>query len=157
MSPRSSGCIPKTVDANEHQTNGLVEVFERKMFAQRLDVCYSDPLAAEPTFLCLLYLVLAIGLILATPVPGSDEDKIIQKLQTGSADRAELFFKSAKYLGDPTSGFEDADFWSVQALLLMSLYMLAKTKRNAAYAYHGKGLSYGVSRERQANLMQGWP
>lgn len=74
---------------------------------------------------------------MATPVPGSEEDTIIQKLQDGQTDRAELFFKSAKCLGDPTSGFEDADFWSVQALLLMAVYMLTKTKRNAAYAYHG--------------------
>lgn len=40
-------------------------------------------------------------------------------------------------LADPVSGFEDADFWSVQALLLTSLYMLAVSKRNAAYVYHG--------------------
>lgn len=94
-------------------------------------------MAAEPTFLCLLNLVFAIGLLLATPAPDSEEDKIIQKLHAGQTDRAELFYRSAKCLGDPTSGFEDADFWSVQALLLMSVYMLAKTKRNAAYAYHG--------------------
>lgn len=115
----------------------MIEVFERNSFAQKLETCYKDPMAAEPTFLCLLYIVLAIGLLLATPVPGSEEDKILQKLQAGHADRAEQFFKSAKRLGDPTSGFEDADFWSVQALLLMSVYMLTKTKRNAAYAYHG--------------------
>lgn len=120
------------------QTNGLIEAFERKIFFRQLEVCYEDPLAAEPTFLCLLYLVFAIGLVLATPPAGSEEDEIIQKLQAGHVDRAELFFRSAKCLGDPTSGFEDADFWSVQALLLMSVYMLANTKRNAAYAYHGK-------------------
>lgn len=120
------------------QTNGLVEAFERNIFSQKLAVCYDDPLAAEPTFLCLLNLVFAIGLVMATPSPGTEEDIIIQKLQVGQTDRAELFFRSAKCLGDPTTGFEDADFWSVQALLLMAVYMLAKTKRNAAYAYHGK-------------------
>lgn len=125
-------------DTNSKQTNALIEVFERNIFSRQFDICYNDPLAAEPTFLCLLYLVLAIGLVLATPVPGSEEHQIIQKLQMGQVDRAELFFRSAKCLGDPTTGFEDADFWSVQALLLMSVYMLAKTKRNAAYAYHGR-------------------
>lgn len=130
-------------DANGEQTNGLVEVFERNIFSQKLNICYQDPLAAEPTFLCLLNLVFAIGLVLATYVPGTEEDQIIQKLQIGQADRAELFFRSAKCLGDPTTGFEDADFWSVQALLLMSMYMLAKTKRNAAYAYHGKLMRWG--------------
>lgn len=108
------------------------------MFNQRLEVCYQNPLAAEPTFLCLLYLVFAIGLVLATPAPGSQDDSVIKNLQTTTADRAEMFFMNAKCLCDPTSGFEDADFWSVQALLLMSLFKLARTKRNAAYAYHGK-------------------
>lgn len=76
--------------------------------------------------------------MLATPAPGSHDDSVIKNLQTTTADRAEMFFMNAKCLCDPTSGFEDADFWSVQALLLMSLFKLARTKRNAAYAYHGK-------------------
>lgn len=130
----------KFQNADDKQTNGLVEIFERNTFTRRLETCYQDPLAAEPTFICLLYLVFAIGLVLATPTPGSDDDEVINKLQAGPTDRAELFFRSAKCLGDPTSGFEDADFWSVQALLLMSVYMLARTKRNAAYAYHGECL-----------------
>lgn len=78
--------------------------------------------------------------MLATPAPGSHDDSVIKNLQTTTADRAEMFFMNAKCLCDPTSGFEDADFWSVQALLLMSLFKLARTKRNAAYAYHGKTL-----------------
>lgn len=61
----------------------------------------------------------------------------LKKLQEGQEDRADQFFMTAKRLGDPMSGFEDADFWSVQALLLMSVYMLTQTRRNAAYAYHG--------------------
>lgn len=129
------------VETNIQQTNGLIEVFDRKLFNQRLELCYQNPLAAEPTFLCLLYLVFAIGLVLATPAPGSHDDSVIKNLQTTTADRAEMFFMNAKCLCDPTSGFEDADFWSVQALLLMSLFKLARTKRNAAYAYHGKNIA----------------
>ncbi|KAI7782959.1 fungal specific transcription factor [Diaporthe eres] len=128
-----------------NQTNGLIEVFDRKIFNQRLEVCYQNPLAAEPTFLCLLYLVFAIGLVLATPAPGSHDDSVIKNLQTTTADRAEMFFMNAKCLCDPTSGFEDADFWSVQALLLMSLFKLARTKRNAAYAYHGMAVRSGFA------------
>lgn len=71
-------------------------------------------------------------------------------------DRAEIFFRSAKCLGDPTSGFEDADFWSVQALLLMSVYMLTKTKRNAAYAYHGMKHEPRSSTYMALTLVQGW-
>ncbi len=75
---------------------------------------------------------------MAAPFPGSDEAAVIDKLRSERASRAELFFRSAKSLADPVSGFEDADFWSIQALLLMALYMLAISKRNASYAYFGE-------------------
>ncbi|KUI60097.1 hypothetical protein VP1G_07343 [Cytospora mali] len=136
-------------------TAGLIEVFDRKAFARQLDICFQDPLEAEPTFLCLLYLVFAIGLVLATPALGSEEDAIIRKLQTSQTDRAEVFFRNAKCLCDPTSGFEDADFWSVQALSLMAVYMLARTKRNAAYAYHGMAVrsGYALGLHRQETMV----
>jgi len=63
---------------------------------------------------------------------------IIQKQLSAKENRAELFFRSARSMCDPDSGFEDADFWSVQALSLMTVYMLAVSKRNRAYAYLGK-------------------
>ena len=103
-----------------------------------MDICYSDPLHVDPSFLCLLYLVFAIGLVLAVPVPGTPEDHIIKRLRSDDQEWAERFYRSAKLLGDPVSGFEDADFWSIQALLLMSVYMLSISKRNAAYAYYGR-------------------
>lgn len=105
------------------------------------DACYSQPLTAESSFLCLLYLTFAIGLVLATPVPGGQEEIVIKRLRSLPFDQAELFFRSAKCHGDPLTGFEDAGFWSVQALLLMSVYMLAVSKRNAAYAYHGEAFT----------------
>ena len=43
---------------------------------------------------------------------------------------------------DPDSGFEDADFWSIQALSLMTMYMLVVSKRNRAYAYLGKAVAH---------------
>lgn len=75
---------------------------------------------------------------MAAPLPASDEAAVIDRLRSETANRAESFFRSAKSLADPVSGFEDADFWSIQALILMSLYMLAISKRNAAYAYYGE-------------------
>jgi hypothetical protein len=109
-----------------------VEVFHRKSFMTTLDTCYSDPLAVDPNWLCLLFLVLAIGLVMAAPLPGTREDAIIQKLRAEQVDRAEVFLK------DPSAGFEDAGFWSIQALTLMSVYNLAVSKRNAAYAFYGE-------------------
>ena len=119
------------------QTGGLLEVFDRASFVASVDSCYSDPLTVDSHFLCLLYLTFAIGLVLGTPLPGSRDDVVFKRLRSEQFDRAEHFFRSAKCLADPVSGFEDADFWSVQALLLMSVYMLAVSKRNAAYAYYG--------------------
>lgn len=119
------------------KVNGLVEVFHRKNVMTTLEACFSDPLSVDASWLCLLYLIFAIGLVMATPIPGTPEDAIIQKLRNERVDRAEVFYLDAKNLADPSSGFEDAGFWSIQALTLMSLYMLAISKRNAAYAYYG--------------------
>jgi hypothetical protein len=111
-----------------------------------IETCYSDPLSVDPSWLCLLYLTFAIGLVMATPLPGTREDMIIRKLRAEEVDRAEVFYSDAKHLSDPSAGFEDAGFWSIQALTLMSIYTLAVSKRNAAYAYYGKHvLSSGFS------------
>ncbi|KAF6834287.1 fungal specific transcription factor domain-containing protein [Colletotrichum musicola] len=133
------------VDSFFTNTHGLIEIFNRPAFEKSLDACYSDPLAAQSSFLCLLYLTFAIGMALATPLPNSKADAIFKKLRSDEFDRAELFFRSAKALGDPISGFEDADFWSVQALSLMAVYMLAVSKRNAAYAYFGMAVRSGFA------------
>jgi hypothetical protein len=76
--------------------------------------------------------------MLATPRPGSNEAAIVDTLRREPYDRTEIFFQNAKSLNDPMNGIEDADFWSVQALLLMSIYMLTKSKRNAAFALLGE-------------------
>ncbi|KAK1963511.1 hypothetical protein LY78DRAFT_683234 [Colletotrichum sublineola] len=118
---------------------------EMAAFEKSVETCYSDPLAAQSSFLCLLYLTFAIGTVLGTPLHGSKQDGIFKKLHASEYDRAELFFRSAKALGDPVTGFEDADFWSVQALSLMAIYMLAVSKRNAAYAYFGMAVRSGFA------------
>ncbi|KAI1115926.1 fungal-specific transcription factor domain-containing protein [Nemania sp. NC0429] len=139
-------------------TAGFIEVFNKDAFLKSVDECYKDPLSVSPSLLCLLYLVFAIGLAMAAPFPGSDEAAVIEKLRSESTSRAESFFRSAKSLADPVSGFEDADFWSIQALLLMSLYMLAVSKRNASYAYYGmavrSGFALGLHREESMEVFQ---
>ncbi|CAO2653218.1 Nn.00g026290.m01.CDS01 [Neocucurbitaria sp. VM-36] len=125
------------VEAFFINTHGLLQVFERDRFLEDLETCYSDPLLVEPSWLCLLYLVFAIGLTMATPLSGSPEALIIDKLRSEHLDRAEVFYLNAKSLNDPMTGLEDQDFWSVQALLLMAVYMLAKSKRNTAFALLG--------------------
>lgn len=125
------------VDAFFINTHGLLHVFDRDRFLGDLQRCYSDPLSVEPPFLCLLNLVFAIGLTMATPLSGSPEALVIDKLRSEHLDRAEVFYLNAKSLDDPMTGLEDQDFWSVQALLLMAVYMLAKSKRNTAFALLG--------------------
>lgn len=113
-------------------------MFNQNDFLVSVEECYNEPLSASPPLLCTLNLVFAIGLVIARPLQGTDESVVIQNLHSEPVNRAELFFRNAKALCDPISGFEDADFWSIQALLLMSLYMLAVSKRNASYLYFGK-------------------
>lgn len=105
-----------------------------------MDKCYSDPLTIDHIFLCHLNLVFAIGLSFATPEPGSLEAGIIDSLRARHPDQSEIFFLNAKTINNPVIGLEDADLWSVQALLLMALYMLLKSKRNPAFAYIGIAL-----------------
>lgn len=139
------------VEAFFINTHGLLQVFNRDRFFESLAQCYSDPLSVSSSWLCLLYLVFAIGLTMATPLSGSQEALIIDKLRSEHLDRAEAFYLNAKSLNDPMTGLEDQDFWSVQALLLMSVYMLAKSKRNTAFALLGmaarSALALGLHRE----------
>ncbi|KAJ8132351.1 hypothetical protein O1611_g1267 [Lasiodiplodia mahajangana] len=161
---RPTGVLPDQRTANIlissffTNTAGVIEVFNKHAFLKSVDECYKDPLCVSPSLLCLLYLVFAIGLVMAAPFPGSDEAAVIDKLRSERTNRAESFFRSAKSLADPVSGFEDADFWSIQALLLMSIYMLAISKRNAAYAYYGMAVrtayALGLHREESMELFQ---
>lgn len=132
-------------------THGLLQIFDREQFLEALDRCYTDPLSTEPPWLCLLNLIFAIGLTMATPLSGSSDALIVDKLRSEHLDRAEVFYLNAKSLNDPMTGFEDQDFWSVQALLLMSFYMLAKSKRNTAFALLGMAVrsaqALGLHRE----------
>lgn len=128
---------PKTAD--HQQTSGFCQVFDGA-FIGNLDRYYSDPLHVDHTWLCLFHLTLAIGLVLATPLPGTQADVVIRKLRADPIDQAELFYSNARDLCDPTTSFENADFWSVQVLLLMAIYTLTVSKRNAAFAYCGKPL-----------------
>lgn len=132
----------------------MVQVFNRDTFFHAIESTYAEPLSAEPTWLCVLNLVFAIGLMLATPAPGSHEQEIVEKLRQEHVDRAEVFYLNAKSLSDPINGLEDADFWSVQALLLMTVYMLTKSKRNTAFALLGMAIrsAYALGLHRDETL-----
>lgn len=139
------------VDSFFANTSGFVEIFSKREFLLSVDQCYKEPLKISLPGLCILNLVFAIGLVIAHPGQGNDEEEVIQTLQSEPANRAELFFRNARAIYDPVLGIEEADFWSVQALLLVSLYMLAVSRRNASYVYCGMAVrsaqALGLHRE----------
>lgn len=129
------------ISANEcidHQTHGLVDLFNRADFERAAVAALNEPFIAKPKLLCLMYLTFAIGLTLATPGQRSKESEIIGRLQQAGFDVAENFFRNTRRLVDPLKIQEDADFWSVQILYLMSIYMMSISRRNAAHSYLGK-------------------
>ncbi|KAL1989310.1 hypothetical protein VTN96DRAFT_72 [Rasamsonia emersonii] len=140
------------VDAFFANTKGVMHLFDERSFKQRLERTYQNPLAAEQSWMCILNLVFANGLQLraTSPQPSPAEAAILKRLQSDKFDRSEMFFLTAKHLKDSTSGFEDGDFASIQALLLMTLYMLSVGKRNTAWAYFGMAvrLSYALGLHR---------
>jgi len=117
---------------------GLVEIFDRIAFQKSIGACYSNPLRADTSFLCQLYLVFAIGLVLAVPIPGTEENSIIEKLRSDDLKWGERFYRNSMLLGDPESRFEDADFRTTQDLTLLSVYMLSISKRDKAYTFCGR-------------------
>lgn len=132
-------------------TQGAVEIFDEQKFLEAIDQCYSDPLSANRSWLCLLNLVLAIGLVLATPFAGSPEAVIIENLRRKQPNQSDAFYYNARQLSDPVLALENADFWTVQALMLVTVYMLCRSKRNTAYTYLGMAVrtaySLGLHRE----------
>lgn len=118
---------------------------------------YSCPLTMDRSWLCLFFLVLAIGLALATPIPGSKEAAIVRELRNREVDQAEVFCFSAKNLNDPLTGFKDSDFWSVQALTLMGVYLLARSARNKTFLHIGIYLSFPeYSLDANVRATKGW-
>ncbi|KAK0734711.1 fungal-specific transcription factor domain-containing protein [Lasiosphaeria miniovina] len=139
------------IDSYFTNTCGIMEVFDKQSFMASVDACYRYSSAASNYFLCHLFLVFALGLLFATPVPGSPEEAVIEKQLSAGPDRPELFFRSARYMSDREAGFEDADFWSIQTLSLMTVYMLSVSKRNRAYAYLGMAVrsAYALGLHRE--------
>lgn len=125
------------IDLLNSQTSGLIEVFHREEFLQNVDEVYNNPLDVDEKVICQLNLVFAIGLVMACPLQETEAGAVIRKLQSEPVNRAELFYRNARQYYGPDRGFEDVDFWTVQALLLTSLYLLAISNRKGSYIYFG--------------------
>lgn len=129
------------VDSFFVNTSGLIEVFHREEFLQNVDEVYNNPLDVDEKVICQLNLVFAIGLVMACPLQETEAGAVIRKLQSEPVNRAELFYRNARQYYGPDRGFEDVDFWTVQALLLTSLYLLAISNRKGSYIYFGMAIN----------------
>ncbi len=122
------------------QTYGLFQIFDEAVFLASLDQVYSNPLNTDHIYLCQLNLVLAIGMYLATPEPGTREAALIDDIRERYPNQSEVFYLNAKSLNDPLIGLEDGDTWSIQTLPLMAAYMIYRSKRNTAYSILGRDI-----------------
>ena len=143
------------VDSFFVNTHGMIDVFEEKTFLTTVDKYYLEPLSIECTWLCLFNLVLAIGLCLATPRPGSTEAAVVYDMRSKHPNQSEIFFMTAKNLSNSLAGLEEACLWSIQVLTLMAFYMLTHSKRNTAYVYAGMAVrsAYALGIHREETLV----
>jgi hypothetical protein len=118
---------------------GTILIFDREAFTQEVQSIYDNPLQTKQSRLSILNLVFAVGLqlMMSSDVSSPRGRQILERLDGGSVSRAEMFYVNATHLNDPVSGFEDGDITSIQALLLVTVFMLTIAKRNAAWAYLG--------------------
>ena len=87
---------------------------------------------------------------MAAPKPGSPEALIVENLRSRSPDQSEVFYWNARSFHKATTDLEDGNVGSLQALLLMAVYMLYRSKRNTSYSYIGK---VGAFFREYANLI----
>lgn len=120
------------------QTCGLIEVLDHTSFHLSLDRYYSDPGSLLDSHLCLIYLVLAIGLVLAIPTHPTQTYDLLSSVIVDPVSCAEMYFQSGKCVAEEDPGYEEGDIWAVQARLLMALYKFLTSKWNASYDYLGK-------------------
>ncbi|OIW22880.1 putative fungal-specific transcription factor [Coniochaeta ligniaria NRRL 30616] len=145
------------IDSFFSNTIGILYVLDREACAREVAQIYENPLGVDQSRLSILNLLFAVGLQMtrSSAAHSFRESQILKRLDAGPVDRAELFYLNATHLNDPISGFEDGDITSIQALLLITVFMLTVAKRNAAWAFFGMAVrsayALGLHR-READL-----
>lgn len=81
-----------------------------KTYVGTLHRCFPDSLSIDPLWLCLLNLVYTTRLGFTTPVLGSQELVVTEKLRMPGPDRSETFYLNAVSHNNPVVGFEDVEF-----------------------------------------------
>ncbi|KIM99984.1 hypothetical protein OIDMADRAFT_70834, partial [Oidiodendron maius Zn] len=141
---------------------GLFEIFDKSEFTAKVLDTYSRPLDASPQWLCHLNLVFAIGLQICKDITTltAVETCIMQRLEGKTVNRAEIFYITAKEFKDPVLAIEGGEISDIQSLLLTTIYMLASSKRNAAWGYLGNetagmavNLAHALGLQKEEALM----
>ena len=139
------------VNAFFTNTFGLMQFFDEQTFNQSVDQCYKEVFATDRSWFAQFYMVLAIGFSLATPGPSNEEAEAIASIRSTHPFRSDEYFNAAKRLDDPMQDLDNANFQSVKLLALFALYMLCRSRRNAAYLLTGMAIrlsfSLGLHRE----------
>lgn len=105
--------------------------------------CYSSS-ACPDSEMCLIYLVLAIGLIMqASPAPGNPY--ALRNCPPNRLEYAATLFRGAKSLANDHFEYTDGDLLSVQALALMTMYLVCSSHWNAAYSHIGQYPRWAVA------------
>ncbi|EKJ76602.1 hypothetical protein FPSE_03152 [Fusarium pseudograminearum CS3096] len=132
------------------KTLGFIDVISSESVGATLRQMYNGPSQVYYSERCIIYLVLAIGLTFDFgPAEGALQDPNLK----------EQFFASAEALLQPietqrgTKSYNGVP-WTLQALVLMSLYMLCVSRRHAAHSYCGRAFevaqSFGIHRGKEA-------
>lgn len=126
------------------KTAGFLELFDRGSFLENVGCCFTNPFTVQPAFLSQLYLVLAIGLILANHDITTHSGLLVSKLQTQREFYTESFFKMARGLADFHPDFESANLSTIEIILLIAIWKLVSWRRDSAHHYLGQFLAHVV-------------
>ncbi|CAG1968460.1 unnamed protein product, partial [Fusarium graminearum] len=132
------------------KTLGFIDVTSPESVEAKLHRIYNGPSQVHYSDRCIIYLVLAIGLTF---------DSGLAEGALQATNLKEQFFASAEALLqsiETQRGIETYNGvpWTLQALVLMSLYMLCVSRRHAAHSYCGRAFevaqSFGIHRGKEA-------
>ncbi|KAK9241964.1 fungal-specific transcription factor domain-containing protein [Lipomyces tetrasporus] len=126
-------------------------VFDMTVFYEQVSLIYQNPMRCSNNWLCLLYLVCAIGAVFANserrlrtrrddPEKSNANHAVASKkfMQADPDDLTTGFFESG--LGLMKDAAEDGEIWVVQAYSLIAMYYQLICKRNVSWIHLGTAI-----------------
>jgi hypothetical protein len=119
------------------KTYGMIEVLDPQCFWRSLETCYKDLLAALPSELCVVHLVLAVGSLMHGEPGNTAMGSGHMRTKSICKNQADKSFQAASSMLDGLVEPGQPDIWSIRALILCTMYHLVLSRRNAAEECHG--------------------